>query len=54
MTEDEKLIKMLVETIYDFLPNIGQCVLQDYGRLNTGLVLARVRLGKNFPQEKKS
>jgi hypothetical protein len=34
--------EMVVE---DFMPNIGQCVLQDYGRLNTFLTRAReVRL----------
>lgn len=42
--EDTKLIKMLVEVIEDFMPNIGKCVLQDYGRLNTALIEADKRL----------
>ena len=37
MTEYE-LIKLLSEVIDDFLPNIGTCVLQDYGKLNTALI----------------
>jgi hypothetical protein len=36
-----KLISDLVAVIDDFLPNIGKCVLQDYGRLNTALIEAR-------------
>ena len=35
---------MLVEVIEDFMPNIGQCALQDYGRLNTALIEADKRL----------
>ena len=33
-----ELIQMLVDVINDFLPNIGNCALQDYGRLNTALI----------------
>lgn len=43
---DTELIQMLVDVVDDFLPNIGQCALQDYGRLNTAMIEARVRLGK--------
>lgn len=35
------LLKMGVEVVDDFLPNIGQCALQDYGRLNNFMVMAR-------------
>jgi hypothetical protein len=35
------LLKLAVDVIDDFLPNIGHCVLQDYGRLNTVLIEAR-------------
>ncbi len=27
-------LKMGLEVVEDFMPNIGQCALQDYGRLN--------------------
>ncbi len=32
------LVKMGHEVVEDFMPNIGQCVLQDYGRMNAFLV----------------
>ena len=41
---DKELIQMLVDVIQDFLPNIGNCALQDYGRLNTALIEADKRL----------
>lgn len=42
--KDIELIKLLVEVIEDFMPNIGKCALQDYGRLNTALIEADIRL----------
>ena len=32
------LVKMGHEVVEDFMPNVGQCVLQDYGRMNAFLV----------------
>ena len=36
-----KACKLLLATVDDFMPNIGHCVLQDYGRLNDGLIKGR-------------
>lgn len=36
-----KLTPRLVAVINDFLPNVGRCVLQNYGELNSSLVDAR-------------
>lgn len=33
-----RLLKMGVAVVEDFMPNIGRCALQDYGRLNDFLV----------------
>ena len=43
MSNDElmRLLAEAVAVIEDFLPNIGQCVLQDYGRLNRVLTETR-------------
>ena len=30
----KRLVKMGEAVVEDFMPNIGACVLQDYGRLN--------------------
>jgi len=30
-----KLVVTGLEVVEDFMPNIGKCALQDYGRLNT-------------------
>lgn len=38
--EMQELVKMGEAVVEDFMPNIGQCALQDYGRLNTFLVEA--------------
>ena len=39
-----KLVKLGEAVVEDFMPNIGNCVLQDYGRLNEFLMEAdRVR-----------
>lgn len=35
--ELQRLVKMGEAVVEDFMPNIGQCALQDYGRLNTFL-----------------
>lgn len=43
-SDDTKLIRKLVEVIEDFMPNIGQCALQDYGRLNEALMESDARL----------
>lgn len=42
-TEEEyvEAIRLLFETVCDFMPNIGNCALQDYGQLNTGLIQGR-------------
>ena len=45
-TEDTKLIQMLTDVVEDFLPNIGTCALQDYGRLNEAMIASSKRLGK--------
>lgn len=35
------LARDLALVVLDFLPNVGRCALQDYGRLNDSLVTAR-------------
>lgn len=35
-----QLLKMGLEVVEDFLPNVGQCALQDYGRLNDFMIMA--------------
>lgn len=35
------LLRMGVEVVEDFLPNIGSCALQDYGRLNEFLMQSK-------------
>ena len=44
LANDTKLIVMLTQVVEDFLPNIGKCALQDYGKLNTALCLSGERL----------
>lgn len=41
-----EVLELLIGTIDDFLPNIGKCVLQDYGRLNEGLIRGRKLLSE--------
>lgn len=41
------LVLQGLAVVDDFLPNIGQCVLQDYGRLNEFCMEARRLLGKD-------
>lgn len=49
MTDKEKelraLLQMGVEVVEDFMPNIGHCVLQDYGRVNEFLLQSKEELG---------
>jgi hypothetical protein len=48
MGEEEmrEIAKMGYEVVLDFLPNVAQCALQDYGRLNDFMILA----AKEFPE----
>ena len=39
--------KMGYEVVQDFLPNVGQCALQDYGRLNDFMILASKEFGED-------
>jgi hypothetical protein len=39
------LVKMGEEVVMDFMPNIGKCALQDYGRLNEFLMAAAKATG---------
>lgn len=41
---DTALIAKMVKVIEDFMPNIGNCALQDYGRLNEALMESSQRL----------
>ena len=41
-----KACHLLIGTVDDFLPNIGNCVLQDYERLNQGLIKGRAAIAK--------
>lgn len=41
-----EVLELLIGTIDDFMPNIGKCVLQDYGRLNEGLIRGRKLLSE--------
>lgn len=38
--------KKLLAVVEDFMPNIGQCVLQDYQRLNEGLIEGKTAIAK--------
>ena len=40
IAELESLVKMGDAVVMDFMPNIGRCALQDYGRLNEFLIKA--------------
>jgi hypothetical protein len=44
--ELRELLKMGNEVVEDFMPNVGQCVLQDYGRLNDFLTKAKEEFGE--------
>lgn len=39
-----ELLQMGVEVVEDFMPNIGNCVLQDYGRVNEFLIKSKEEL----------
>lgn len=43
----EALARTGYEIVQDFLPNVGQCALQDYGRLNQFMIDA----AKEFPDD---
>ena len=49
MSEEEKKMREIAkqgyEVVKDFLPNIGVCALQDYGRLNEFMMAAREEFG---------
>lgn len=40
-----ELAKMGYEVVKDFLPNVAQCALQDYGRLNDFMMKATEEFG---------
>jgi hypothetical protein len=40
LTDERSLSKMGYEVVQDFLPNVAQCALQDYGRLNDFMIMA--------------
>jgi len=40
-----ELAKLGYEVVKDFLPNVGQCALQDYGRLNDFMMKATEEFG---------
>ncbi len=40
LDDGRSLGKMGYEVVQDFLPNVGQCALQDYGRLNDFMIMA--------------
>jgi len=43
--ETNQLAKLGLEVVEDFLPNVGTCVLQDYGRLNDFMMQAKAKFG---------
>ena len=45
ITDERSLAKMGYEVVKDFLPNVGQCALQDYGRLNDFMIMATGEFG---------
>lgn len=51
--EMAQLIVDLMEVVTDFLPNIGQCCLQDYWLLNDAMYRAE-RFARQHPEIKKS
>ena len=46
LTDERSLAKMGYEVVKDFLPNVGQCALQDYGRLNDFMIMATKEFGE--------
>jgi len=44
--DTRQLAKMGYEVVKDFLPNVGQCALQDYGRLNEFMMQATEEFGE--------
>jgi len=45
--ELRELLQMGLEVVEDFMPNIGNCVLQDYGRVNEFLMKSKEELNEN-------
>lgn len=45
LDDERSLAKMGYEVVKDFLPNVGQCALQDYGRLNDFMMMATEEFG---------
>lgn len=43
--ETNKLSRMGYEVVKDFMPNVANCALQDYGRLNDFMIKATERFG---------
>jgi hypothetical protein len=43
-------VRDLYETMQDLMPQMGKMVLQDYEKLNRGLMAAREILGENSPK----
>jgi len=46
--------KLLLATVQDFMPNVGICVLQDYARLNAGLIKGEAAIAKATMSKKTS
>jgi hypothetical protein len=45
LEEMRELAKQGYEVVKDFMPNIGVCALQDYGRLNEFMIAATEKFG---------
>lgn len=41
LTKLRRLVKQGEAVVEDFMPNIGKCVIQDFGRLNQFLIEAK-------------
>ncbi len=50
--QDEKIecIKLLTKALEDFLPNIGNCALQNSGTINNALCMSR-RILKEYEEK---
>lgn len=48
--ELEETLRQGIAVVEDFMPNIGHCALQDYGRLNAFLINSKRLLDKNDAQ----
>jgi hypothetical protein len=52
--ELRELLQMGLEVVEDFMPNIGHCVLQDYGRVNEFLMRSKEELKNEFQTDDRS